>query len=186
MTAKAPKRKWMVKALREHLVPEFTKLGFEHIPVGKDEPREFRSRNQLGYLQRRAKAGIERVEIAMSEAPRSSFSVSFGTNAYEGMTFHGVFRSAEELGVAEAPVLYSICYRPKNLFSEIWWVFYWPWQTPVYEDYVKLAQRVATHVNEVEDLFRNGIVGPHIRGINLPNFDWIKVGRQESDPSESA
>ena len=172
----------MVKALRGHLVPAFQKQGFELTLEPKDAPREMRSRNQLGHLKRRRPNGIEQVDILMSEAPRSSFSVTFGFISDEGITGRKLgWRSAEELGVAEARIHNALCWRPCSVFSQLWWVFYWPWQTPKYEDYVALAKRVAELVPEVEDVFQTDRIGLHVRQRDnqLENLPWLKIGKHD-------
>lgn len=172
----------MVKALREHLIPAFQQQGFELNHEAKDAPREMRSMYQLGHLKRKTSSGIEQVDILMSEAPRSSFSVTFGFISNEGITVQNAgWRSAEEIGVAEAPIHNALCWWPRSPFSEWWWVFYWPWQTPKYEDYIALAKRLTELVPEVEDIFRHGRVGPHVRQRDkrLATNYWIKVGKHD-------
>jgi hypothetical protein len=178
----APKRKWIVKALREHLVPAFQQLGFELVYEAKDAPREMRSMYQLGHLKRRKADGIEQVDILMSEAPRSSFSVTFGLISNQGVTVRNIgWKSAEELGVAEARTYNTLCWRPRSVTSAYWWVFYWPWQTPKYDDYVALAKRVTELIPEVEDFFQTGRVGPHVRQpfARLKTPNWIKFGKHD-------
>ena len=178
----APKRKWMVKALQEHLVPAFQKQGFDLTFEPKDAPREMRSMYRLGHLKRRIPDGIEQVDILMSEAPRSSFSVTFGFISNEGITIKNKgWSSADELRVAEARIHNALCWSPRLFFSAWWWIFYWPWQTPKYEDYVALVKRVAALISEVEEVFRNGSVGPHVRQLDIPleSHHWIKIGKHD-------
>jgi hypothetical protein len=83
------RRRWLVSAIRERLLPEFTRSGFEVLPLpeSRDSPpdRQLIASRPFGRLRRRSTKGdFEYVEIQVAPRARAAFRLSIGVAPSEG------------------------------------------------------------------------------------------------------
>ncbi len=169
----------LIRSVRNHLVPAFTKQGFEVAPLLHRAPvdREFeQSFPPWGRLIRTREAGVDLVEIQLAKYRRAAFRINAGvTPRAVIMTLRG-HRAVEEIAVHWLdeyfetharpwlrPVLAAVRLEPLGA-----WFSVWPCRSPSQDDYDKLAARVASLVPEVDRALREGKSSPHIRRIVIP------------------
>ena len=166
------RRRWLVSAIREQLLPEFTRRGFEVLPLpeSRDSPpdRQLIASRPFGRLRRRStKGGFEYVEIQVAPRARAAFRLSIGvapSEGIEGMFGHIAAENVLVGWLGEIFHLYS-CPRFRSWFAVRRWL--WEKRDATESDYQALVSRVIGLLPEVEQALGEGKVGPHIRRIIL-------------------
>jgi hypothetical protein len=179
-------RQWLRKAVNRHLLPAFEQRGFTIMPLGKDEAsdRESRSAFPFGRLRRPSPQGFEVVEIQMA---RYSAAFSFNIAVVPKEGYPPSWGQGGEFPVTWFEDWYEFHRWPR--VSRGFSVHRWPWQTVTQADYDALVKRIVDLIPEIEQLFKDGTCGPHVKHINLPRTAAPKPvdpGASASDPAASA
>jgi hypothetical protein len=160
-------RRWLIDGLRRHLIPAFEKVGFEVVPLMGDEAssREFRTAFPYGRLQRASQAGIEMVEIQLDKHGDAAFRINAGV-APAGGIHHPLVGHIEQekLRVHDLSRHFEAYGWP---LLRRWFSVRRAWfgSSPTKVDYENLVAGNLGLVQEVEDVFRHGRLGPHIRKV---------------------
>lgn len=158
-------RQWLVKSIRELLLPEFEERGFQTVPLDANESREVRSAFPFGRHRRTSPPGFEMLEIQLDKRDVPAFSINIGTVPKEGITTTSGHFAAKDVWVHNLDRVYELYRYPK--FRRWFSIRRWPWQTVNESDYVELIKEVAELIPEIEQLLKDGKIGPHIRFTSL-------------------
>ena len=176
------RREWLTQSVRTHLLPVLIKQGFEVAPprelpepIDRDIVRCF---PPWGQLMRRRELVVDLMEIQFASYGRAAFRVNAGVVPIDGLTTPTGHRSVEEVGVHWLeeffetharpwlrPGLRALGLEPLGAWFSVWC---WPYQSPVKDDYEKIAQYAASSVPELELALREGRLGPHVRRVAIP------------------
>jgi hypothetical protein len=160
-------RRWLVNAIRAQLLPEFTRHGFEIVPLPKTKygptDREFVANHPFGLLRRQCARGFEQVEIHLASREGAAFSLGIGVIPIAGI--QGIFGhiAADEALVTWLEEFFILYSRPRSF--KPFAVRRWRWsKREVSEiDYQALVGQVVELLPEVEQALSQGKAGPHIR-----------------------
>jgi hypothetical protein len=161
-------RRWLVDAIRTLLLPEFTRRGFEIVPLPKSGfgPVDRRSivASRFGMLRRVGPRGIELVEVQMAPRGRAAFRLHVGVVPPAGIeTITGHF-AAEDVHVGWLDEFFELY---QSAFFWTWFsVRRWPWRKVARTDHEDLVRRVVGMIPEVELALREGWRGPHLRRVD--------------------
>jgi hypothetical protein len=166
--------KWLVKAVEQHIVSKLIKAGFSLVPLAArfTKEREFRLAYPFGKMHRQKGESIEAVNIVFNKRGSPRFSIGFGVLPPEGtMTIFDEKMDQKELFVEDVD---HFCTMPKgNWWASDFRVYTWPWHTKIQADFVKLAEKVAKLLPEIEEYFESGKIGRHVK-----HWDTTKTKEQ--------
>jgi hypothetical protein len=158
-------RRWLVEALREHLLPEITRRGFEIVPLsGEDARGEIRVAFPFGRLRRAAMGGFELIEIQLDKRSRAAFRLNAGRVPAAGIDhFTGSHIVAEDVWVTYLRQYYALY---QCAFFGIWFqVRHWPGRTVTESNFQILVREGARLLPEIDAVLISGKCGPHIKRI---------------------
>ena len=163
-------RQWLRKAVKKHLLPVFEQRGFAIVPLGDEELRDRDNRLTFPFGRlRRASSGVfEVVEVQLDQYD-AALRINIGVVPKEGFTFSWGHAPGEDFpvtGLQDFHVLYPSP-RTRRWFK----VRRWPWTKVTEPDYVTLVKGIVDLVPEVEQVFKDGTCGPHVRHTHIP---WTK------------
>jgi len=109
---------------------------------------------------------VDLIEVNFAKYRRAAFRILAGVAPKEGlMTLTGHW-AAEDVYVGWLNEYFVMYASPRWRVSFTLW--HWPHQSPIQDDYDKLAKRVAGFVPELELALRERRTGPHMRRFVIP------------------
>ena len=160
-------RQWLRKAIKRHLLPVFEQRGFSIVPLSDAELSDRGNRSALpfGRLRRASSRGFEVVEVQI--APYDpALRLNIGVVPKEGFTFSWGHAPAEEFPVTGLQDFYVLYPSP---WTRRWFkVRRWPWTKVTEADYDTLFKCIAYLIPDVEQVFKYGTCGPHVRHTRIP------------------
>lgn len=159
-------KRWLLDALRKHLLPAFVEKGFVVAPlVHGPLDRETVLQLALGRLRRARGPAVDLVQIELAPHGRAAFRIAAGVAPKEGLSTVTGHWAAEDAYVGWLSEYFEMTPTGRGGWFS---VRHWPWQTPFQEEYEKLVLRVVDQLPELESALREGGVGPHMRRIIMP------------------
>jgi hypothetical protein len=158
------KRRWMVEAIRQQLLPVLHDIGFETVPLTAEENRgHIRQVYPFGRLRRARDGQFDLAEIAMDTYGGPAFKISFGTVSAEGLVHpvagHVPYREVWSGYLSTFYTLHSVPWLLRY-FS----VVKWPWEEVSERDMDRLVAKIASFApREINDALLTGRIGPHVR-----------------------
>lgn len=147
------KRKILIDALEENLLPFLIQKGFKRIPAQKNEKWYF----PLGKLKRKRGVTLEWIDFQFDKNGQAKFIPNLRVSR------SGKFESS--FCRLQASTLKSF----EKWFSMPW--FAWPFNDEVKA--LKAAKRVEEFYPEVEEWFSTRKAGPHIRYFQMGDGSWV-------------
>ena len=170
-------RKWLIESLQRYLLPSLIQQGFNVAQLDVRRPpidRRYVQAFPLGRLVRARESGVDQITIQLATYDRNAFRINASiVPPKEILTTHN--RLPEVRGfLAKGLSEHFEMYASPQLWAWFAWgwfsVRHWPFQSPVQNDYEKLALRVASYAPELELALREGKLGPHMRRMLLPYY----------------
>jgi hypothetical protein len=157
-------KKLLISELQARLVPFFVEHGFQQTPLsGRDrKSREVMLMLPLGIMKRTRADKLDLLEIQLHPR-RTTFVLAFGRVPSEGVSSPWPKPSQAEVGVEDLP---ENCRLYANRFSMTW--FGLPWLSFGRDAAAAITKAIGAVIElypEVEEYFRSGVVGPHVKCI---------------------
>jgi len=166
-------RRWLVDAIRDRLIPEFTSRGFEVVPFPKIGPTDWAgvAKNPFGRLRRRSASGFDLVEIDLESYGKAAFRLSIGVSSFGGMKTPNGHIAAEDVLVGWLDEYFVLYQRPWiwSFFPSLANFSVWRLNRSrvTREAYDVLVAQVAGMMWEVELALRERRCGPHVRRVRI-------------------
>jgi hypothetical protein len=161
------KRRWMVAAIRKHLLPELHGIGFETVPLTEEENQgAVRQACPFGRFRRVRDGVFDLLDIVMDKYGNAAFSMCAGTVTPAGIIDpqRGHF-PADRLWACHLPDsvgVYQIPWLLKQFRVECW-----PWQSVTEVDVDQLVAKIAGFAPcEIDTVLKTGVAGPHVRKVS--------------------
>lgn len=154
-------RRWLTKAIRSLLIPEFERRGFVVVPLDADDAqsREIRAAFPFGHLRRSSPSGYDLVEIQLGKYGAAEMRLNVGVAPVEGIE-HALTGHIEQEDVRVGYLDRSFELYRYPRFRRWFSVRRWPWQDISEQHYIELVRYVVTLIPEVEDALKVGKIGP--------------------------
>jgi len=157
-------KKLLIQQLQERLVPFLVAQGFQQLPLSERDrkSREMVLMLPLGYLKRTHEENLELVEVQLHPR-RPTFVLAFGVAPPQGVTLPWAYFPQSDVRVADLPEhcrLYA-SRRSMKWFGPSWLSFGRDTAIQI----AKTIERAIELLPEVEDYFRRGTVGSHVKCI---------------------
>lgn len=161
----SPEINWLKESIRALLLPELQRRGFELVPLAPDERRsEIGTAFPFGRLRRLGSDGFELVEIQLDKRGRAAFRLNLGVAPPSGVQHPITGHIAQEdVWVSYLDHSYELYERP--LFRKWFSIPRRQGAVPTKDDYLDLVRKVVDLIPEVEELFREGKCGSHMREV---------------------
>ena len=160
-------RRWLRDSLRAFLLPAFERLGFQVVPLSKEDAssRAISSAFPFGSLRRQSEHGLEIVEIQLDKRQRPTFRINMGIAPPEGVEHpiagHISQGDLDVHSLRQSFELYQIAFIRRWFSARSYFG-----RAPSESDYEELAKRVVGLIPEVEATLREGTKrGRHVRSV---------------------
>lgn len=156
-------RRWLIESLQKRLIPAFEECGFQVIPLAgeKAESHELRAAFPFGRLRRETAQGIEMVEVQLDKHGNAAFRLNVGVGPTEGIQNQIGYVAPEDMWIHYLNRYYEAYDCP---LLQCWFrVRRWFGPSATLMDYDNLVTTNLGLIREVEDLWRNGKQGRHMR-----------------------
>jgi hypothetical protein len=157
-------RRWMVDAIRKHLLPALHEIGFETVPLTDEENQgQIRQSCPFGRLRRQRAGSFDVIDIYMDKYGDPAFSMGAGVVPAEGITQPAAGHwPAEKVWASHLPTSYGV-YRIPWLLRQFA-VERWPWQKISQSDVTEMVASLATILPlQIDAALHTGRCGRYIR-----------------------
>lgn len=154
-------RRWLVKSIREVLLPALHAQGFETVALTEEEKRGLHAVYPFGRLRRSRGTVFDVIEILMEKYGHPSFGISAGVVPLTGIDHVLGHVPAKDVWSSYLPQHYALYGIP--FIGRGFSLWHWPGRKVSASDIQALvADTTRSVIPEIENALRNGKCGRHV------------------------